>query len=49
MRSDEDRLEQVGEAIRVNPRTERGQEVLVAYIHLGSCLEYGVDPIPERP
>jgi hypothetical protein len=37
-----------GEAIRVNPSSDWGFEMLHAYVQLGSCLQRGLDPFPTR-
>jgi hypothetical protein len=36
----------VGKAIRVNYQSERGLEVIEAYMQLGSCLVKGISPFP---
>jgi len=37
----------VGKVLRINTRTDRGVQIALAYIQLGCCLKYGIEPLPQ--
>ena len=37
----------VGKVLRINTRTDRGIQIVLAYIQLGCCINYGIEPFPQ--
>lgn len=40
-------LSRIGATLRINAESERGRQIIMAYIQLGNCLVSGIDPLPE--
>jgi hypothetical protein len=43
----EDLWPAMGKTLRINTRTDRGVQIAMAYVQLGHCLKYGIEPLPQ--